>query len=175
MSYGHFLTQILQLLMNFHDNSKNKNRNNQKINFSFDSTHCPSFMKMGSKLREGGVDAREGSLHILSWGRASVFHAYFIYISYMFHKCFIHISYIFLKYFMNISHIFLKIDETSFGIEQYVIMHSRICPINISLNYHQLWRSSIYYLQWKFLEFFRKIFLRKMYIKWLSLLAAQWG
>ena len=37
--------------MNFHDNPKNKN---WKIDFSFDSTHCEFFMKVGSKLRGGG-------------------------------------------------------------------------------------------------------------------------
>ena len=37
--------------MNFHYNSKNKNR---KIDFSFDSAHCASFMNVGSKLKEGG-------------------------------------------------------------------------------------------------------------------------
>ena len=35
--------------MNFHDNSKNKN---QKIDFSFDSAHCASFIIIGAKLRE---------------------------------------------------------------------------------------------------------------------------
>ena len=34
--------------MNFHDNSKNKNR---KIVFSFVYAHCTSFMRVGSKLR----------------------------------------------------------------------------------------------------------------------------
>ena len=38
--------------MKLHNNSKNKNR---KIYFSYDSAHCASFMKMGAKLREGGV------------------------------------------------------------------------------------------------------------------------
>ena len=41
------------------------NRKNRKINFSFDSAHCASFMKIGSKLRGG-----RGGLHILSWDRA---------------------------------------------------------------------------------------------------------
>ena len=36
--------------MNFDDNSKN---NNRKMDFSFDSAHCTSFMKVGSKLRVG--------------------------------------------------------------------------------------------------------------------------
>ena len=45
--------------MNFHVNSKNKNR---KIDFLFDSTHCASFMRMGAKQRGGGV-------HILGQGR----------------------------------------------------------------------------------------------------------
>ena len=35
----------------FHDKSKNKN---QKIDFSFDSAHCASFIKNGAKLRGGG-------------------------------------------------------------------------------------------------------------------------
>ena len=57
-SYGHFCTKNCQFSMNFHDNSKNKNR---KIDFLFDSTHCASFMKM----RASGV-----GLHILTWNRA---------------------------------------------------------------------------------------------------------
>ena len=36
--------------MYFHDNSKNKNR---KIDFSFDSAHCTTFMRIGAKLRGG--------------------------------------------------------------------------------------------------------------------------
>ena len=44
-----------------HNNLRNKNL---KIDFSFDSTHWTSFIKVGSKLREGG-----GSRHILSWDR----------------------------------------------------------------------------------------------------------
>ena len=43
--------------MNFHDNSKNKNF---KIDFSFDSALCTSFMKMEAILEGGG-------LHILTW------------------------------------------------------------------------------------------------------------
>ena len=38
-----------------------------KIDFSFDSAHCASFIKMGAKLRGGG--GRVG-LHILTWDRA---------------------------------------------------------------------------------------------------------
>ena len=38
--------------MNFYDNLKNKNR---KIYFSFDSALSASFMKMGAKLRGGGI------------------------------------------------------------------------------------------------------------------------
>ena len=56
-NYGYFCTQNCQFSMNSHDNSKNKIR---KINFSFDSALCASFMKMGAKLRGGG-------LRILSW------------------------------------------------------------------------------------------------------------
>ena len=37
--------------MNFHDNSKNKNR---KIDFSFVFANCASSIKMGSKLRGRG-------------------------------------------------------------------------------------------------------------------------
>ena len=44
---------------------------NRKIDFSFDSAHCASFMKVGSKLIGGGG----GRLHILSWDRAQVFYA----------------------------------------------------------------------------------------------------
>ena len=50
-SYGHFCTKNCQFSMNFHDNSKNKN---WKIEFSFDSAHCTSFMKVGLKLMVGG-------------------------------------------------------------------------------------------------------------------------
>ena len=42
---------LIFTIVNFHDNSKNKNR---KIDFSFDSANCTSIMKVGSKLREGG-------------------------------------------------------------------------------------------------------------------------
>ena len=48
--------------MNFHDNSENKNR---KFDFPFDSAHCASFMKGGSKLRGGG-------LLIVKWYRAHI-------------------------------------------------------------------------------------------------------
>ena len=47
-SNNHFCTKNCQLSINFHDNSKNKNR---KMDFPFDSAHWASFMKMGSKLR----------------------------------------------------------------------------------------------------------------------------
>ena len=49
-----------QISMNFLDNSKNKNRN---VNFSFDSAHCASFMKMGSKLRGEGRGGLRGSVY----------------------------------------------------------------------------------------------------------------
>ena len=49
-----FLLKSPQFSMNFHDYLKNKNRKNGKINFSFDSAYCASFMKMGAKLRGGG-------------------------------------------------------------------------------------------------------------------------
>ena len=55
--------------MNSHDNSKNKNR---KIHFSFESTHCASFMKVGSKLK--GEGRSRGGLYILSWNRAVKYH-----------------------------------------------------------------------------------------------------
>ena len=42
--------------MNFNENSKNRNRKKRKIDFSFDSALCVSFMKVGAKLR-GGVSA----------------------------------------------------------------------------------------------------------------------
>ena len=50
-----------KFLMNFHDNSKNKNR---KIDFSFGSSHCESLIKTGAKLREEG-------LYIHSWEKPS--------------------------------------------------------------------------------------------------------
>ena len=53
-TYGHFCSKNCQFSMNFHNNSKNRNR---KTNFSFDSAHCASFIKTGAKLRG----------HILSW------------------------------------------------------------------------------------------------------------
>ena len=40
--------------MNFHDNFSIKNR---KMDFSFNSAHCASFMKMEAKLKEGGGSA----------------------------------------------------------------------------------------------------------------------
>ena len=55
LSNGHFFIQNWQFSMNFHDNSKNENRNNRKIDFSFVSAHSASFMKMGARLRGGGV------------------------------------------------------------------------------------------------------------------------
>ena len=63
--------------MNFNDNLKNKN---WKIVFSFDSAYCASFIKMGAKLRGGG-------LHIFSWKKPMLLsfcranHIYVIYIS----------------------------------------------------------------------------------------------
>ena len=51
-SCGHFCSKICQFLINSHDNLKNKN---WKIDVSFVSAHCTSFMKVGSKLRRGGV------------------------------------------------------------------------------------------------------------------------
>ena len=50
-----FLLKLPQFLMNFHDILKNKNRKNRKIDFSFDSAHCPFFIKTGAKLRGGEV------------------------------------------------------------------------------------------------------------------------
>ena len=50
-SNGHFCTNNCQFSMNFHDISKNKNR---KIDFSFDSSHCASIVKIGAKLSERG-------------------------------------------------------------------------------------------------------------------------
>ena len=44
-SYGHFCAPIFD---EFYEKSKNKKF---KIDFSFDSAHCASFMKMGAKLR----------------------------------------------------------------------------------------------------------------------------
>ena len=52
-SYGHFCSKNCQFSIN----------KNWKIDFSFNSAHCASFMKVGSKLRGGG-------LHIHSWDRA---------------------------------------------------------------------------------------------------------
>ena len=46
-----FVLKSPQFSMNFHDKSKN---NNQKIDFSFDSAHCTSFIKTGAKQRGGG-------------------------------------------------------------------------------------------------------------------------
>ena len=67
-SYGHFLDIFghfaSQFSMNFYDNSKNKNRENWKIDFSFVSAHYASSIKTGSKLRGG---RGTGGLHILSW------------------------------------------------------------------------------------------------------------
>ena len=51
-SYGNFCAQNCQFSMNFHDNSKNKNK---KMDFSFNSAHYASLIKMGAKLRGGGV------------------------------------------------------------------------------------------------------------------------
>ena len=52
--FGYFRTKNCQLSMNFHVNSKNKKRKNQKIDFPFDSPYCAYLMKMGAKLRERG-------------------------------------------------------------------------------------------------------------------------
>ena len=48
-SYNHFCSKNCQFSMNFHT-SRNKNR---KIVFLFVSSHCATFMKVGSKLRVG--------------------------------------------------------------------------------------------------------------------------
>ena len=69
-SYDQFCSKNCQFSMNFHDNSRNKNR---KIVFSFVSAHCATFMKVGSKLRGGG-------LHILSWDRPTPGIAIFLYV-----------------------------------------------------------------------------------------------
>ena len=53
--------------INFHDNSKNKYL---KIDFSFVSAHCASFVKMEYKLRGGGH-------HVLTWDSAVDFHIIF--------------------------------------------------------------------------------------------------
>ena len=61
-----FVLKSPHFSMNFHENSKNKNR---KINFSFDSAHRASFMKMRAQLRGGeGVCISllgTGPLHLL--------------------------------------------------------------------------------------------------------------
>ena len=67
-----FVLKLLQFLMNFLYNSKNKNRN---INFSSDSAHCASFMKMAWNIPAlhiptKDMQTRGGDLHILSWDRA---------------------------------------------------------------------------------------------------------
>ena len=51
-SYCHFYTKNCHFSKKFHDNSKNKIR---KIDFSFDSAHCASFMKMRAKPRGGSA------------------------------------------------------------------------------------------------------------------------
>ena len=53
-NYGHFCNKNGQFSMHFHDNLKNKNRT---IDFSFDSAHRASFMKMGAKLKGVGGGA----------------------------------------------------------------------------------------------------------------------
>ena len=58
---GKLLFFELTCMQRVTNSSKNKNRNND---FSFDSAHCASFMKVESKLRGGE------RLHILSWDRA---------------------------------------------------------------------------------------------------------
>ena len=67
-SCGHFCSKNCQFSMNLYENSENKNKKNQKIDFSFVSAHCASFMKVGSKRRGEG-----GSMHILSSDRAQIF------------------------------------------------------------------------------------------------------
>ena len=62
-----FLYSNHQNFTNFHDNSKNRDRKNQKIYFSIGSAHCASSIKTGSKLKGG-----EG-LHIFNWGKAIQF------------------------------------------------------------------------------------------------------
>ena len=47
-----------------HDNSKNKNR---KIDFSFDSAHCASFIKTEAKLRGESVYHQLGNTLMLIW------------------------------------------------------------------------------------------------------------
>ena len=53
--FGYFFTKNCQFSMDFHDSSKNEIRKYWNIYFSFVSAHCTSFMKVGSKLRSGGV------------------------------------------------------------------------------------------------------------------------
>ena len=42
-NYGYFCTQNYRFSMNFHDNSKNKNRKIYLFTFSFDSEHCAPY------------------------------------------------------------------------------------------------------------------------------------
>ena len=49
-SYGHFVLKTSIFSMN-------KNRKNWKIDFSFDSAHCASFIKTGAKLKGRGGSA----------------------------------------------------------------------------------------------------------------------
>ena len=51
--FRHFCSKNCQFSMNFHDNSRNRNRKSRKIVYSFVSAHCASFMKVRSKLRGG--------------------------------------------------------------------------------------------------------------------------
>ena len=70
--FRHFCSKNCQFSMNFHDNYKNKERKNRKTVFSFVPAHCASFMKVGSKLREGG-------LLVVTWDRASIWNYIYIY------------------------------------------------------------------------------------------------
>ena len=49
-----FVPKIGQFLMNYWSKIDHTCGQNRKFDFSFDSAHCASFMKMGSKLRRGG-------------------------------------------------------------------------------------------------------------------------
>ena len=55
-----FVSTFLVNLNTSNHNSNNTNRKNRKIDFSFNSAHCASFMKMVAKLRRG----EGGFLHI---------------------------------------------------------------------------------------------------------------
>ena len=62
-----FVIKSPPFLMNLRDNSKNTIR---KIDISFDSAHCASFIKTGARLRGGG----ERGLIILSWEKPAIIH-----------------------------------------------------------------------------------------------------